>query len=188
MDENKTERREYFRIDDLAKFSLKKISDKDTLETLSKKNVTFLLGSSIATLDLDHQTVISKIKRTDPDIALYLDVINHKINLISNYILENDSEISRQTETNINLSASGIAVETEDKFTQNDLVEIKLALLPELIGILCIGRIKRVENRSSTTIVHIDFTDISDADQEIIIKHNMTKQLEQARAKNNDYL
>jgi len=188
MDDQKTERREYFRIDDFAKFTLEKITDNDTLDSLSKQNTSFLLGSLIATLDMDHQTVISKIKRTNPDIATYLDVINHKINLISNYILENDPAISNQQTTNINLSASGIAVESASEFNEEDLIAVKLVLLPELIGILCIGCVKRIEKKPTSTIIHIDFTDISDADQEIIIKHNMTKQLEQARAKNDDYI
>jgi len=188
MDDHNTERREYFRVDDIAKFTLEKITDKDTLESLSQKNTSFLLGSLIATLDLDHQTVISKIKRTDPDTAIYLDVINHKINLISNYILENDPSISTQEASNINLSASGIAVKSSNDFSEEDLIAVKLVLLPELIGILCIGCITRIEKKATSTIIHIDFTDISDADQEIIIKHNMTKQLEQARAKNDDYI
>ena len=187
MDDHKTERREYFRVDDIAKFSLKKISESDSLESLSKKNSSFLLGSSIATLDMDHQAVIGKIKRTDPDTALYLDVINKKINLISNYVLENDPELAKQQPTNINLSASGIAVESTVEFSQNELIEVKLLLLPELIGILCIGCVKRIEKPSNSSVIHIDFTEISESDQEIIIKHNMTRQLELARAKNNDY-
>lgn len=188
MDDKKTERREYFRVDDIAKVALEKITENDTLENLSKKNTSFLLGSLIATLDMDHQAVISKIKRTDPDTAIYLDVINHKINLISTYILENDPSFSNQEATNINLSASGIAVESSTAFNESDLIAVKLVLLPELIGILCIGSVKRIEKKATSTIIHIDFTEISEGDQEIIIKHNMTKQLEQARAKNDDYL
>jgi len=183
MDKHTPERREYFRVDDNAKYTLTKINKSDTLESLSKKNTSFLLGSSIATLDMNHQTVISKIKRSDPDTAAYLDVINQKIKLISNYILENDPEMTNQQTTEINLSASGIAVSSDLNVQADDLVEIKLVLLPELIGILCIGSIKKIEKQNTSNLLHIDFTAISEADQEIIIKHNTTRQLELARAK-----
>ena len=85
------------------------------------------------------------------------------------------------------MSASGIAFTTSEDLQQDDRVQIKLVLLPELAGVLCIGQVKRIENTGNQYTLHIDFTEISEANQELIIKHNMSLQLEQARAKNNDY-
>lgn len=186
MDKNSQERREYFRINDKAIFTVKKIDNSSSLESLSDSNSSFLLGSSMARLDMEHQTVLSKVKRGNPDIAIYLDMINQKINLITKHILSNDPEISNQQPSDINLSASGIAIQTRESFVENDKVQVKLVLIPEMTGILCIGQVTRTEHKSDLITVHIDFTEINETDQEIIIKHNLAQQLEQARNRHQD--
>jgi len=187
MENHNEERREYFRIDDKAIFTVNKLPPNTNLQSLSESNSSFLLGSSISRIDMDHQAIFSKIKRSSPEVAIYLEGINQKIQLISNHLLNSDPEIKNQTPTEINLSASGIAVTTSTPLQQDDMVQIKLVLLPELAGVLCIGQVKRIENSANENTLHIDFTEISEANQELIIKHNMALQLEQARAKNNDY-
>jgi len=187
MDKHPEERREYFRIDDKAIYTVSKLGSGNNLKSLCETNASFLLGSSISRIDMDHQAIFSKIKRTSPDVAVYLDGINQKIQLVSNHLLNSDPEIKNLEPSEINLSASGIAIKTSKSLLQDDMVQIKLVLLPELAGVLCIGQVKRIENPGNDNILHIDFTEISEADQELIIKHNMTLQLEQARAKNNDY-
>ena len=187
MNDSSSERREYFRINDQAIVTLKKIQPDQSLKSLKSEHSSFLLSSAISTLDMEHQAVISKIKRSNPDIALYLDVINKKISLVANHIMENSLDVSGQSQTEIDLSAAGIAIESTGGFAENDTVEIKLILLPEKTGILSIGRIMRVKQKNNTNILCIDFEQISEPDRELIIKHTMVKQLEQARAKNHDY-
>ena len=187
MNDNSSERREYFRIKDQAIVTINKTQSDRSLQSLKAEHASFLLGSTISTLDMDHQAVISKIKRSNPDIALYLDVINKKINLISNHIMENSLEISAHSQTEIDLSAAGIAIESNDDYSENDHVEIKLILLPEKTGILSIGRITRIKQENNSKILCIDFEQIAESDRELIIKHTMVLQLEQARAKNHDY-
>jgi len=187
MDNHSEERREYFRIDDKAIYNVSKLPAGSSLKTLSENNSSFLLGSSISRIDMDHQAIFSKIKRSSPDVAIYLDAINQKIQLVSNYLLNNDPEIKNLIASDINLSASGIAFKSIENLQLHDMVQIKLVLLPELAGVLCIGQVKRIENSARENTLHIDFTEISEADQELIIKHNMALQLEQARAKNHDY-
>lgn len=187
MDKHPEERREYFRIDDKAIYTVSKLPSDSNLKSLSESNASFLLGSSISRIDMDHQAIFSKIKRSSPDVAIYLDAINQKIQLVSNHLLNSDPEIKTQTPSEINLSASGIAFKSNENLQLEDMVQIKLVLLPELAGVLCIGQVKRIEKSANQNTLHIDFTEISEADQELIIKHNMALQLEQARAKNNDY-
>ena len=183
MDESSSERREYFRVKDKAIINIKKVAPDQTLDTLMLENSTFLLGSAINALELDHQTTFSKIKRSDPAIALYLENINKKINLIADYIIDNDSDMHNTSETNISLSASGVAINTDKDFDQDDLILIKLLLLPEKKGILCLGCIKRIKEINNKRTLCIDFTEISESDRELIIKHTITRQLEEARDK-----
>lgn len=187
MSNKDAERREYFRIDDLAIVSLQKIDGKQSLGELKSKHSSFLLGSTINAIEIENQNLLNNIKRSSPDIARYLESINKKIDLISNHLLESSIESSHQVETAIDLSASGIGVKISGDHSAQDIVMIKLLLLPEKKGIICIGEIKRIKTDNDETILCIDFKEITEADRELIIKHTISKQLQQARKKNHLY-
>lgn len=183
MSTDNIERREYFRVSDNAIVSLEKITSDKSLTDLKTKNSTFILGSEISALDFENQTLFNNIKRKHSDIAHYLEVINKKIDLISNHLLESSINDQEQEEIEIDLSASGIAVTTTDSYSEQDKVMIKLLLLPEKKGIICIGEIIRIKTTNQSTTLCIDFTEIAELDKELIIKHTINKQLEQARSK-----
>lgn len=187
MNDNDSERREYFRIKDLVKISLQKIDDKETINKLRQSHSSFLLGSAINAIEIENQTLFNTIKRTNPGIAQYLEAINKKIELISNHLLESSSDNISQIETEVNLSASGLAIETNDAYSEGDIVAINLLLLPERKGIICTGIIIRILNENNAKKLCIDFEDITESDRELIIKHTISRQLEQARQKNDLY-
>lgn len=187
MNNNDAERREYFRINDLVRISLQKIDNNDAIDKLRQSHSSFILGSAISAVEIENQTLFNSIKRNNPDIALYLEAINKKIELISNHLLESSSDHVNQKEMEINLSASGLAIETNDTYSEGEIVAINLLLLPERKGIICTGLIKRILNQNNTKILCIDFDDIIESDRELIIKHTISKQLEQARKKNDLY-
>ena len=178
------ERRTFFRIDDKAIIRLQKtnIENYNNAEQILKDNAlsSFLLGSSFAALELDYQTVINKVKRSMPDVNLYLELINKKIDLISQHLLNADP-IMDTPATPINLSASGISINTADEYQIDDLVEIKLILLPKRLGIMAFGRVARIEKQGNGILISIDFEHIRESDQELIVKHTLNKQLQEAR-------
>ena len=185
MSNSEKERREYFRITDRVVISVTKLTNSQKLDDIKDENSSFLLGSAINALDNESQTLANIIKRSNPDIAHYFDIINKKIDLISNYILDSSPENSNQTETEIDLSGSGIAIQSNDDFSVDDLLMIKLLLLPEKKGIICVGCIKRIKIENNSKTLCIDFEDIAESDRELIVKHTISKQLEEARLKNN---
>lgn len=187
MSNKDKERREYFRIKDLVKISLQKLDNKETINKLRQGHSSFLLGSAINAVEIENQTLFNTIKRSNPDIAQYFEAINKKIELISNHLLESSSDNANQIEIEVNLSASGIAIDTNEDYSEGDLVAINLLLLPERKGIICTGIIKRILNKNPRKRLCIDFDDIIETDRELIIKHTISKQLEQARKKNDLY-
>ena len=184
MPSDPKERREYFRIEDQAYVVVEKISSEQTLKILLKEHSSFLIGSSISALDLEHKPVFTKIKRMSPEIAIYLEAINKKIDLITNHLIETSTEFNNQNKLDIDLSASGIALKNINGFKKDDLVLIKLFLLPEKSGLICTGKVIRVDKSNNKYDLCIDFKEILESDREIIIKHTITKQLSQAREKN----
>lgn len=179
------ERREYFRIEDKAIVHLEKISaDKfNNAEQILKEHAlsAFLLGSSFAALDLDYQAVMAKVKRSAPDINLYLELINKKLDLITEHLLASDP-IMKSNASDVNLSASGLSIITDETFEVDDYIQIKLILEPKKVGVLAFGRVIRSDSENGKYHVSIDFEHIRESDQELIIKHTLNKQLEDARA------
>lgn len=187
MDNNDKERREYFRIKDLAMVSLVATTEQQTLNEIKDQHSAFLLGSAINALDLENQTVFNSIKRNSPDIAQYFEAINKKFELISNHLLESAEKDNALEEINIDLSGSGIAIQTNKNHSEGDRVIIKLLLLPERKGIICIGRIARVKSNNNQNTLCIDFDNIEDSDRELIVKHTISIQLKEARRNNDLY-
>ncbi|MDH5518614.1 MAG: PilZ domain-containing protein [Gammaproteobacteria bacterium] len=187
MSTSTSERREYFRINDQALISISPNTEDQQLESLLKQHASFTIRSAMNALELEHQAISSKIKRSSPEIFHYFDVINKKIDLITNHLVQASSELSRQIPTTIDLSASGVALTTQDSYSVGDQVCIQLLLLPENNGIICLGIIKQLKAVDKGYHIAIDFTNINEDDRELIIKHTMKKQLEDARNKNPDY-
>ncbi|MDH5394385.1 MAG: PilZ domain-containing protein [Gammaproteobacteria bacterium] len=184
MTEKPSERREYFRITDQAIVSLNTISAEQSLAPLLNTHSSFIIRSDINALELVNQALARKIKRSDPDLSQYFDVINKKIELIASNIIRSSAEFLARKPIDINLSASGIAIQTDTEYSVGDHVSIQLLLLPEYNGIICLGQIKQINKENNSSHVAIDFTEMREADRELIIKHTMSKQLEQARNKN----
>ncbi|MDH5424397.1 MAG: PilZ domain-containing protein [Gammaproteobacteria bacterium] len=183
MSSSETDQRKFFRIKDNVQISIETLAYGKKLSDLKADQTSFLLGSAISALDLEAQMLLNRIKRNTADIASYFEIINKKIDLISTHIIETSPQSSNQLVTEIDLSASGIAIKTNNSFSEQDLVMIKLLLLPEMKGIICTGRVIRIKQEDSTKTLCIDFVEISEADREIIIKHTISKQLEEARFK-----
>lgn len=183
MSNIETDRRKFFRIKDNVEISIEKLALNEKLSDIKINQTSFILSSAISALDIESQTLFNKVKRNTPDIANYLEIINKKIDLISSYILDTSPQNSNQVCTEIDLSASGISVETNDTFFEQDLVMIKFLLLPEKKGIICTGRVIRIKQRNNSNTLSINFEEITESDREIIIKHTISKQLQEARYK-----
>jgi len=184
MENKGSERREFFRIKDEVILSMTKIDSHHNLNNLKNNHTSFLLGSAISALDLEAQAVFNRIKRSNPEVSQYFEVINKKINLISDHLLNTSPDNADQRKSEVDLSASGIAIEsTDEKFQTNDNILIKLLLLPERKGIICVGKVIRIKTINDRRTLCIDFSEISEPDRELIVKHTISRQLEQARNK-----
>lgn len=186
---NNDERREFFRIDDEIYLQLDVISSDeynsapDTLANLH--NDSFSLSADFATLNNNLHPVLNNIKQIHPDIAQYLELINNKIDSLGELLLHKSSTYDENKRINANLSASGILFESEKKLKLGDLLRLELVLFPEKIGVLIFGKaVKITESTNQKQTLSIEFEHIRNEDQELMIKHNLNKQMTDLREKN----
>lgn len=185
------ERRRFFRIDDAVNLYYR-VVDEQVVVAASKTSADVLSSCSLVTaLDvLSHESrfAFSRIEKSDPEIAEYLKLMDSKINLIAQAILQQGHELSEGELCNTNLSASGLAIEVDTPVKEGEFVEVKLFLSSCVVVILLYGKViycKKVSapNESETYQIGIDYINLKDDDREVLIKHIVKRQMQQIREK-----
>jgi len=185
------ERRDFFRIEDEVYLELETISADeyqtapDILDNLH--NDSFSLSADFATLNNSFHPVLNNIKQVHPEIAQYLELLNKKIDSLGELLLHKSSAYDENKRIKANISASGIMLETESMYTVGDLIRLEIVLFPEKIGVLIFGKvIKTGESANQKQNLSIEFEHIRTEDQELMIKHNLNKQMLDLREKNDN--
>lgn len=184
------ERRNFFRINDeiFLDFDVISIDEYKSAPALleSLNESSFSLSADFATLNNNIHPVLNNITQLHPDIAQYLQFLNQKIDSLSYQLLIKESSFDETRIINANLSASGIMFETEIDLEAEQLLRLELILLPEKIGILIFGKIITVKEIKNLKQVAVEFEHIRFEDQELMIKHNLNKQMTDLRDKNDN--
>jgi len=190
-----SERRRFFRIDDEVGLEYDLISEDEyqnaPQELEQIKQSAFSLSAEFATLNNEYNPTLNGIRNTHPEIAQYLELLNNKIDAISTHFLEEEIDGLEENTCMVNLSASGIAFKCEQIFADNQPLKLRIILLPEKVGVFIYGRVQeklRSAEQKKQGIVCVDFEHIRYDDQELMIKHNLNKQMQLLRQRNEDEL
>lgn len=191
--QSENERRRFFRIDDEIGLEYELLSEEEykkapeELETI--KQTPFSLSAEFATLNNDHYPLLNSIRNNDPDIAQYLELLNTKIDAINTQLLEEEVDDIEEHTYLVNLSASGIAFKCQEKLNDKQALKLSIILLPEKVGIVVYGRSEdklRSAEQTKNDITCINFEHLRYDDQELMIKHNLNKQMQQLRQRNEE--
>ena len=178
------ERRRFFRIEDLMHLSYREIDESELdrkVELLEKGMVEqFMINSSLAAITADMAATLRKVEVTDPDVASYLKSLDRKIDLVGKAFMADEVSVGENQAAPVNLSASGIAFETEEPIAEGTNIELKMLLMPTFTGILTygkvIGNVKSETEGKTCNQVRIDFTHVREEDRDMLIRHVIRKQ------------
>ena len=178
------EKRRYFRIEDEALLVLERIDKAEVDNRLEdfwvnehafsiRNNYNFQIEQHIA----DRRKIDSKM----PELGRYLGVLEKQIDGLTNKLIGDDND-QAMAQKSVNLSAQGIAYYDDQVPEQDELVELKLKLLPSGFRLVIIARVVLVEKDrcqdQGKHRVSLDFENLHEADREILIKHVHDKQME----------
>lgn len=186
------ERRRFFRIDDEVCLEYELISEQEysnaPQELEQVQQSSFGLSADFAFMNFEYSPILNSIRSAHPEIGQYLDFINRKLDALSQRLLEEEIPCENSNKQLVNISASGIAFNSSDELEDNQPLRIRLVLLPEKVGILVFGRV--VHNHTSDSdrnLISIDFEHIRYDDRELMIKHNLNKQMQELRQRSEDH-
>jgi len=189
-DTGEEERRRFFRIEDDICLDISIVSEQEYSEAPYELNKVqksaFALSATFATLNQVHLPMMNSIRTSYPEIAQYLDLMNKKLDSLGRHILDEELPCSENNQQKVNISASGIAFQSKQNYSLNQPLMLRLVLLPEKIGIEVFGRVINTQtspDADDEILISVDFEHIREEDQEILIKHNLNKQMQELREK-----
>lgn len=182
------ERRRYFRIDDEVNLYYKKVDEKIITQSSLSDNVlaNCSLTAALEMISQESRLMMSRIERNTPDIADYLKLIDSKIELLSQAIMMQGTDFKEKDTRNANLSASGVAFDSEEVLQAGEFLEIKMLLVSCMAVIVTYGRViyckeKQLPEDRYTHVVGVDYVNMKEQDRELLIRHVVKRQMQQIR-------
>ncbi|MGR9115202.1 MAG: PilZ domain-containing protein [Gammaproteobacteria bacterium] len=183
------ERRRFFRIDDEVNLYYKKVDEKIISQSSHLSDNVLANCSLAAALDMisqESRMMMTRIERNSPDIADYLKLIDSKIDLVSQAVMMQGTEFKEKDTRNANLSASGVAFDSEEPLEIGDFLEIKMLLVSCMAVIVTYGKViyckeKHPPENQYTHVVGVNYINMKDQDRELLIKHVVKRQMQQIR-------
>ncbi len=183
---NAQERRRFFRLDDQVVLDFKPLSE-EQYKTWQKQNKVGKKSRDL--LEKEIGNLMHKVKSQNSDLGRLLELLNQKLNQISSQTANNapiDVPHISDPEglTRINLSACGMSFQASKPYKSGEYVLLSMILKPSNTPVSLAGQIVAVdvvENSKKPYKVRINFPDIQDAEQELLIQHLFQLQSKQLK-------
>ena len=181
----RTQRRRYYRIDDLIALSYDIVPDHKVSTCIDRffnaPPERFTLVSDLHSIDMLISSLRSHIRHDLPDVSMYLEAINQKIERVAQAVVADEERFLRQPIRPVNLSAGGIGFRSLEPIERGRYLEMRLILLPSYSGILTYGKVVFCRHESKVDAdfpyrIGVDFWLIRDPDKEVLIQHVTGKQ------------
>lgn len=185
------ERREFFRIDDTVTLSYQAVPPAALVKKLERLDKglesEFSLMSNLSVITQEMAGVLRKIELNTPDVGRYLKSLDHKIDLLGRAFLAWTSDLADQPASSVNLSASGMAFDTEEPSAPGTILELKL-LLPSFTGLVIYAEVvacEKIEGADGEQVyqTRVNFSHLRDSDRDVLIRHVLQRQSEYLRKK-----
>jgi hypothetical protein len=182
-----SDKRQFFRIQQDVIFNFKAVST-DSIEEFNvahhfDRSASVGLLAKFQQLDNVSMAVMHNIRKENSNVSQYLEILNEKINLLSQLMLaqemiaENDQDAGR-----IDLSQGGIAFTTNCPLEIDSWIAIKLVFLPAYTAILSYAQITRSQQLGEDRyLVGASFDQLNVDEQRIIAKQIIATQIIQKK-------
>jgi c-di-GMP-binding flagellar brake protein YcgR len=172
-------RRQYLRIDDkvsLYVHPLTAAEEESAIEHFELRRMDFSLMSHLMYGRDQHLPQMRIIEKKYPVIASYLKLLESQIETLSSRIVDSEHRLDPTQTTKVNISATGILINTDEAYPVDAMFELAIMLLPARTSFLVFGKVVRsdaIEDEAGRNQwqTAIEFTHLHEEDREVLIKH-----------------
>ncbi|HSH28514.1 MAG TPA: PilZ domain-containing protein [Thiohalobacter sp.] len=183
------DRREYFRLDDEVLLDYARI-DETQIAALRERIFDrvvdrFSVAATFATSSRTMSRILSSFSAGQPDLARYLKMMDQKLNQLARLFVIEEMNAGEHSVTQVNLSAGGVVFPSTTEFSPDDMLQLRLALLPAMTGILAIVRViyceRSAQGNGLPWQVAVEYEHIRESDRDLIASHLMAREAERLR-------
>lgn len=191
MPDATAERRRFFRINDTVSLSYRQI-DAATAERGLRAGTTpvsseFSLAATLDVLSQEALRVMQRLEKQSPEYLELYRILDAKISAIAQAMMFVGSNVNAQNCQDVNLSASGLAFQQPQPLEVGQHLAIEIYLPSTLALMMIFGRVVNCRASNANTseaeryLISVEFTQIKEDDQELLIKHVVRTQWQQLR-------
>lgn len=179
------EKREYFRVDDMAFLSYRIVSWAEA-RSLQAPGSTLPVHKHTITANLDRlsrelQPLYNVIKASNSNLAEYLATLDKKITLLSEYMLKEDAAESDVALQQVNIGGGGLLFISDKPIAESTMLEIEMKLLPEETSIITYAKViacnqMEEENRKQRYRISVKYEFMDDDVRDLITRHVLHKE------------
>jgi len=176
------EKRRFFRIDDRMELRCEPLTE-DQAADAENLMTPVDTQSMLASYDRQIQTIIDSARVQAPAVASLAEMLNRKMNFIISALDIGDKmlETVAFATQRVNLSACGLAFDTDQAHERGEQLRVEMRLQPHDLHLVVLARVvgcSPVVDPSPGRQFHVqlDFASISPADQELLIQHIVRRQ------------
>ena len=176
------DRRRYFRINDLVGLSYRVIDESNSADGLANAdNVQISSLKLLESIDRELTEALNHLWQSNPAAANVIGLLNRKIEFLTAEMgLDYAAQAIQHEQTQVNISACGMAFESAEHFATGQLLEIHVQLKPANTRLKLQGFITACEHApvgsKNPYFLRIDFTNIDTHMQEALIQHIVRRQ------------
>jgi hypothetical protein len=186
-------RRSYFRIDDLLQVSYRIIPQAEVAARIHDffqgEAGHHSVASEILAMRHEANGLMREISRGYPEVAQYLVSIDQRLEVLARALTAKDEMLHGQSVKTCNISASGVAIPVDEPLEKGTRLEMLLLLLPSYVGLQVLGEVvgcppveKGGEGAEEGAYqLRVNFTHIHEHERDLLIKHVIHRQGEMLR-------
>jgi len=175
------ERRQYFRIEDVVGVHYEILSDREAeIRLATFDHEQFDSPGRLQNAERQLQLLIDKLRIQNPEFAEAISLLNIKFNLLKESQIETALEYGTQSFVKkVNISASGISFDDENKIEIGRKMYLNITLLPTDLHVQTMGDVVDClpsEGNEGEWSIRVEFYGMKAAEEELMVQHVVKRQ------------
>lgn len=184
------ERREYFRVPDQVLLKVRPLSAEAVpavVERITDRVPDrFTVAANFAVNSRASARMLHTVGNDAPDAARYMKLLDQKLNHLARLFVLEEVAQGDYPRLDVCLSAGGLIFPSESPYAPDDLLEMRMVVYPQTIGVLTVARVVHCNPREPAADgrpwqVAAEYLHIRESDRDLLVSHIIGRETELLR-------